>query len=152
MGDFRVERLSLHRIPVAFPLIRQVAPGLDLRRWAQFARQLARGRAESRGGVLVVSRVTAPYPCGLVCFRRDEDLAHTAVLTAEYLVALDIVDPGGAVGALVDGLEDVARELGCGAVRSLMHGASTPAARELLAAGHASHGALMLKVLPDAKA
>jgi hypothetical protein len=149
MANFLVEQLSADRIPLAFPLIRQVAPSLDLPRWARFARQLVRSRAGAKGGILVVRRPAMPYPCGMVCYRRDDDPAHTAVLTAEYLVAMDIVDPSGALDALVDRLEEMARELGCGAVRSLMHAGSPQATSELLAAGHARGGTLMLKVLQD---
>lgn len=147
MADFIVERLVVDRIPLAYPLIRQVAPGMDLRRWARFAKATASDREAANAGILVARRPQHSYPCGMVCYRRDNDPTHGAVLTAEYLVALDIVDPSGAVDALMARLEQVARDLGCGAVRALVLGASPAATEELLAAGHCRQGTMLMKVL-----
>lgn len=155
MPDFVVERLTVDRISLAYPLIREVAPSLDLQRWTRFARRAADPRRAPQGGILVVRRPPRPYPCGLVCYRRDADLEHNAVLTAEYFVAMDVLDPAAALEALVAELESEARRLGCHAVRSILQGASPRVAAELLAANHQPDGRMLVKVLggqaPSAK-
>lgn len=148
MPDFVVEGLTDDRIALAFPLIRHVAPHLDLRRWTSFARRVVRARSDPpRNGILVVRREARPHPCGLVCFRREDDLTLGSVLTAEYYVAMDLLDPAGAVEALVAELEATARRMGCGAIRSLLTGPAKSVATRLLAADHRHGGSQLVKLL-----
>ena len=145
MADFLVERLSTDRIPLAYPLIREVAPTLDLQRWTRFARRATDPRREPGRGILVVRRPPRPFPCGLVCYRRDHDLAHGSVLTAEHFVAVDLLDPLSALEALVAELEGMARQLGCHAIRSLLQSTAPEVMSELLAAGHHHGGNHLMK-------
>lgn len=147
MPDFVVEGLTADQIPQAYPLIRQVAPTLDLRRWTRFARRAADPKHAPQGGILVVRRPPQPYPCGLVCYRKDQDLEHKSVLTAEYFVAMDLLDSASALEALVTELEAAARRLDCHAVRSILQGTSPVVAAELQAANHHPGGSMLLKVL-----
>ena len=147
MADFVVERLTAEGVAMAYPLIRQVAPALDLRRWTRFARRATDSKRAPHSGILVVRRPPRPYPCGMVCYRQDEDLEHKSVLTAEYFVAMDMLDSAAALEALVAELEAAARRLGCQAVRSLLQGSTPGAVAELLAADHQPEGNLLLKIL-----
>lgn len=158
MSDFIVERLTANRIALAYPLIREVAPSLDLTRWTRFATRISSARRAGQGGILVVRRPQRPYPCGLVCYRRDEDLQHAAVLTAEYFVSMDVLDNAAALEALVQALEQEALRLGCAALRSIVQGPSPQVTHGLLAAQHQPDGSLLKKVLerpvvatPDAR-
>ncbi len=147
MQDFVVEELTSDRISLAYPLIRQVAPALDLQQWTRFAKRTADARRPQSSGILVVRRPPRPFPCGMVCYRRDYDPAHQAVLTAEYFVAMDMLDSAGALDALALELEAAARRLGCNAIRSLLQGADPGVVHGLRAAHHVPEGNVMVKVL-----
>ena len=147
MPDFVVEELTADNIALAYPLIRQVAPALDLRHWTRFARQTAEAKRPRASGILVVRRPPRPFPCGMVCYRRDRDPAYHDVLTAEYFVAMDLLDSAGALEALVAELDKAARRLGCGAIRSLLQGADPGVTAGLRAADHVPEGKLLVKVL-----
>ncbi len=147
MPEFVVERLSPDRISLAFPLIREMAPTLDVRRWTHFARRIADPRRAGKQGVLVVTRRARPWPCGLVCYRLDHDFTHTSILNAEYFVALDLLDQAAALTALIGELEALGRRMGCGAIRSLPHPDSADVLSGLLSAGHQYRGSVLVKVL-----
>jgi hypothetical protein len=147
MADFIVERLSVDKIPLAFPLIREVAPTLDLRQWTRFARRAADPRRAAAGGIFTVRRGARAFPCGLVCFSRDRGLADTSVLTAEYFVAMDLLHSSEVLKALADALEAEARRLGCSVLRSLLPETAVHAAPDLLATGHRLEGSVYVKDL-----
>lgn len=148
MPDFVVERLCADRIALAYPLIREVAPALDLQRWMRFARRAAEPRQGQKQGILVVSRAGyRAFPCGLVCYRREEDLASGPLLTADYFITMDLLDSEAALDALVKELEATARRMDCRAIRSLVNGASPDVLSKLLSAGHRPRGSTLLKVL-----
>ena len=91
-------------------------------------------------------------PCGLFIWRRDEDLQHGAVLAAEPLVAVDLLDPEPVRTALVQELEALAQRLACGGIRTMVIRPEAPITARLLAAGHANEGAAMWKPLETAPA
>lgn len=149
----RCEELSPASAATAFPLLREAIPGLTLSSWLRFARRLSAPRRSLQAGIVVVRRAPRPMPCGLFIWRRDDDLEHGAVLVAEHLVAIDLLDPAPVMAALVRELEALAKRLGCGGIRTMMIQPDAPIAAQLLAAGHAKDGAAMWKpmaVLPDA--
>jgi len=79
-------------------------------------------------------------------------LAHGAVLVAEHLVAIDLIDPDPVIAALVAELERLAQRLGCGGVRTMVIRPDAPIATRLLAAGHESKGAAMWKLVDGSPA
>jgi hypothetical protein len=111
-----VERPGREGLRVAYPLIRLVEPEVDLRSWLSFAAPLVRGRG-TRHGVVTVRYSDQAHPCGICCFRRDRSLRHGEVLTADPLVALDLLDPVPLLSALLGELEVLAGRLGCRAIR-----------------------------------
>lgn len=128
-----------------FPLLREAIPGLELQAWLRFARRATAPRRAGQSGIIVVRRAPRPMPCGLFIWRRDDDLEHGAVLVAEHLVAVDLLDPDPVMAALVRELEALAQRLGCGGIRTMVIRPDAPIAARLLAAGHASEGAAMWK-------
>ena len=139
------EDLPPDQAGTVFPLLREAIPGLQLPAWMRFARRVTAPRRAGQSGIMVVRRAPRPMPCGLFLWRRDEDLAHGAVLVAEHLVAIDLLDPEPVMATLVAELERLAQRLGCGGIRTMVIRPDAPIATSLLAAGHASEGAAMWK-------
>jgi hypothetical protein len=144
------EDLSPDQAGTVFPLLREAIPGLSLPAWLRFARRVAGARRTGQSGIMVVRRAPRPMPCGLFIWRRDEDLEHGAVLVAEHLVAIDLLDHGPVMAALVMELEKLAQRLSCGGIRTMVIRPDAPIAARLLAAGHAKEGAAMWKPLDGA--
>jgi hypothetical protein len=149
MADFIIDLLTRDQIRSVFPLIREAVATIDLSTWLRFARQLTGPRRAGQCGIVTARREGRAFPCGLFCYRVEDDLKLGKVLTADHFVAVDLLDPGAVLGALVKELDVLAERLGCQAVRSLVHGGAPIVAGGLFAAGHRPEGASpLLKKLP----
>ena len=144
MADLIIDLLSKDQIRSVYPLIREAVATIDLASWLRFARQFTGSRRRGHCGIVTVRREARTFPCGLFCYRVDDDLNLGKVLTADHFVAVDVLDPGGVLAALVEELDVLAKRLGCQAVRSLVHGGAPAVAGGLYAAGHRPEGAVPL--------
>jgi hypothetical protein len=144
MADFSIEMLSRDRIRAVYPLVREAVATLDLTTWLRFARQLTSTRRAGQCGIVAVRREGRAYPCGLFCYRVEDDLKLGRVLIADHFVAVDLLDPAAVLVALVEELDGLAKRLGCLAVRSLVHGGARDLELGLHAAGHRPDGAALL--------
>jgi hypothetical protein len=148
MADFIIEVLSREQIRSVYPLVREAFPTLDLSAWLRFARQLTGPRRGGPCGIVAARREGRAFPCGLFCYRVDDDLKLGKVLVADHFVAVDLLDPAAVLVALVEELDNLAKRQGCQAVRSLVHGGAPEVEGGLYAAGHQPEGAsLLLKKL-----
>ncbi len=144
------ERLFPQQARLAYPLMREVVPGLTLTTWLRYARRMTgRGDPPDRG-ILTVRRAASPILCGAVCYRRDYDPALGAILTAEHFVAVDLLHPGAVLDALEMGLQEVAVSLRCAAMRSMVDMPCT--SRDLRASGHRQTGEILLRSLAEPSA
>ena len=150
MAEFIIESLAADQIRAVYPLVREAFPPLDLASWLRFARQLTGPRRKGQSGIMAARREARVFPCGLFCYRVEEDLERGRVLVAEHFVALDLLEPQAVLNALVAELEALGTRLGCTAVRSLVHRPEQQIAGGLSAAGHARDGELLVKDLPHA--
>jgi hypothetical protein len=150
MADFVIGVLSREQIHAVYPLIREAVPTLDLSTWLRFARQLTGPRRAGQCGIVVARRQGRAYPCGLFCYQVANDLSLGKVLIADHFVAVDLLDPGAVLTALVEELDALAKRLGCQAVRSLVHSGAPDVAGGLYAAGHRPEASLLLKTLLEA--
>jgi hypothetical protein len=147
MADFIIDVLSRDQIRSVYPLVREAFPTLDLAAWLRFARQLTGPRRGGQCGIVAARREGRAFPCGLFCYRVEDDLKLGKVLIADHFVAVDLLDPASVLAALVEELDVLAKRQGCRAVRSLVHGAPDVEGG-LVAAGHLPEGAsLLLKKL-----
>lgn len=144
MADFSIDLLSRNQIRSVYPLIREAVPTIDLPAWLRFARQLTGPRRAGQCGIIAAWREGRIFPSGLFCYRVEDDLKLGKVLTADHFVAVDLLDPGAVLAALVEELDILAKRLGCQAVRSLVHGGAPAVAGGLHAAGHRPEGASLL--------
>jgi len=151
MAGFIIEVLSRDQIRSVYPLIRQVVPTTDLPTWLRFARQLTGPRRGAESRIVTARRVGRDFPCVLFCYRVENDLKLGKVLIANHFVAIDLLDAGAVLAALVQELDMLATRLGCLAVRSLVHDGTSDVENGLYAAGHRPEGAtLLLKNLLEA--
>jgi hypothetical protein len=148
MAEFIIEVLSRDQIRAVYPLVREAVPTLDLSTWLRFARQLTGPRRAGQCGIVAARREGRAFPCGLFCYRVEDDLKLGKVLIADHFVAVDLLDPAAVLTALVEELDSLGKRLGCVAVRSLVHGGVPDVEDGLYAAGHRPDGAsLLLKKL-----
>lgn len=143
MPELVVEPLPLPQARLAYPLMRQVMPGLTLDGWLRFARHAARTSCRAPSGILVARRSGSPHFCGAVCFRRSRDPNLGAVLTAEHLVALDLLCPQAIVAALVGALDGIAGTLSCQVIRLIVLAGQPGLDRTLEAYGHRPAGLIL---------
>jgi hypothetical protein len=135
MHKFHVHPLSGDDARSAYPLIREVEPELDLDSWLAFVRRVTRPGAD-RMGIIVATRAGQRFPSGLFCYRCHDDLALGTVVTADYFVAVDILDPTPVVGAMVSELEVLGERLKCDAVCSIVHNRAETFGHCLRTSGH----------------
>ncbi len=109
--------LAPERVAASFPLVRLLAPELDLGLWQRFARDFARGAPRRERGILCAVG-EGGHACGLAIYRVLLDLRHGRVLSADHVIVLDIVDPRPVAMALVNALEGLSEALGCAALRT----------------------------------
>lgn len=143
MPELVVEPLSLPQARLVFPLMRQVMPTLTLDGWLRFAGRVVRTSCRARSGILVARRSGSPHFCGAVCFRHDHDPHLGAVLTAEHLVALDLLHPQAIAAALIAALDGVAATLSCQVVRLIVLTGQPGVDRMLERCGHWSVGLIL---------
>lgn len=148
MDDLIVERLPPQDIRLVFPLVREAEPAVRLAEWLRYAGKRLGAQATPANGIMVVRRAGQRFPCGLFCYHRERDLAHGSVLTAEYVIAVDVLDPAPVLAALIRAMEVLAKELGCPVVRVVVHNRLTEVTSGLLAAGHVQEGTTLYKRLP----
>ncbi|WP_149536236.1 hypothetical protein [Siccirubricoccus phaeus] len=135
----------------AYPLVRAVAPRVSLADWLRFARRAAgRGRA-NREGVTTVRHIGRPFPSGLCCWRQDHDLEEGRVLTAEHIIAMDLLDAAPVIDALTAELERIAARLQCRSVRSVLYPDATMLADRLRLGGHKPAATLLAKPVGGAE-
>jgi hypothetical protein len=120
--DIITEAVAREQIRSVYPLIREAVPSIDLASWVRFAQQLTAPRRAAQCGIIVARRGGRAFPCGLFCYRVEADLRLGKVLIAEHFVAIDLLDPGAVLTALVEELDALAKRLECRAVRSVVHG------------------------------
>jgi hypothetical protein len=146
MRSFVAIPLTPADIDAAFPLIQNLWPDHSLSEWRVFA-NLRLGPGE--GGILGL-RGESGHLNGLAIWRRASDLDHGLVLIVDYLVALDLMEPEKVAGALVDGLESLAKGCGARAVQVTLPPTETILLRPFLAAGHHLEGVKLCKAISQA--
>ncbi len=94
---------------------------------------------------MVVVRSPRPMPCGLFVYRKEQELGHGEVLIAEHFVAVDLLDAEPVMQTLISELDQLARRLGCSAIRAMVLNPSSQTAAQLATAGHRPAGSALWK-------
>jgi hypothetical protein len=148
MQIFDVHPMTSDEARLAYPLVREAEPAVQLDAWLGFARRTARAAA-GRSGIMVATREGQRFPSGLFCYRCHDDLALGSVMTADYFVAVDILDPTPVVGAMVRELESLGERLKCDAVRSIVHTRAERLSHCLERSGHRLEATNFVKLLAE---
>ena len=147
--------IDARQIDQAFPVVQSCVPGLDIARWRRFAAELVgSGAAARRRGGIVTAQLGRGYIHGLFCYMVVPSLCHGRVLQVENFVALDMFDPAATADRLMAAMEELARELGCGAIHVMMRdrrqGGRLQVLERFQETGHETEGLHLCKPLRGA--
>ncbi len=121
MTDFVIERLTPSQTHLVYPIVREAFPGITLQARQRFVRRATARRSDVREGVMCARRPSRSSPSGLFCYRHGHDIQHGSLLTADHILAFDLLDSVPVIRALIRPIEALGRQLGCNAIRSVIH-------------------------------
>jgi len=148
VSEFHVNSLQPDETRLVYPLVREAEPAVDLAAWLAYAKRAVRTGPGGRTGIMVATRSAQRFPSGLFCYRCHDDLALGHVVTADYFVAVDILDPRPVVTVMVGALESLGQQLHCQAVRSVVRSRADMLTGCLERAGHHLEATNFVKRLP----
>ena len=115
MGSrFEIVGLAGEHVARALPVIQATWPNIDLPSWERFVGGFA--DSEQRPAGLLALHDGAGTLCGVLAWRRDQDLRGRATLAVPLFTAVDLANSPYTVRALLDAAEALACELTCGHV------------------------------------
>jgi hypothetical protein len=141
--------LSPDQVALAFPLVRAAVPLVDLRAWQGFIRATTDAPGPATVGALGL-RHEGGYICGLIVYRKQQDLRHGMTLVVDLFVALDLVSEAPAANALFHAAEAKARELGCTAVQIRLNAGWQSLAEHARSHGYGTEAQILAKPLEAA--
>ena len=149
----RVQLLTEAKVAQVYPLIQLLQPKLSLEAWHRFTVEHLGGGDIGERGILTVEDDRG-YICAMLSYAIDPDLSHGRAMLAKDLIAVTPLDKSrrAAISALIQAIEELAREKRCLAVHTrLSHCA--PEAQEdavcvsLFDRGHAVDHVVLCKTL-----
>lgn len=151
MPELIIEPLRPDQIRLLYPLLREQETSVELDAWISFARRVISNPKRMSEGIIVASWAPRKFPCGMVCYRRDNDMELGAVLTAEHFIAVDLLNSSRVLTAMAVELDRIAADLGCAAVRSIIHSEDGELIGRLTDAGHRPQALAFFKKLKNAE-
>jgi hypothetical protein len=116
---FAIVELKGEQVARALPVVQATWPGVDLPAWQQFV--LAFDTADRSVSGMVALHDAAGTVCGVLAYRRDQDLRGRATLAVPLFTAIDLANAPRTVRALLDAAEVLASGLGCAQVEIRLH-------------------------------
>jgi hypothetical protein len=119
MGSrFAIVGLAGEQVARALPVIQATWPGIDLPAWERFVLSFGDAAASGSGPAagMVALHDGGGTVCGVLAYRRDQDLRGRATLAVPLFTAIDLANSPRTVRALLDAAEALASELRCGQV------------------------------------
>jgi hypothetical protein len=102
--------LDEEQLVQVFPLVRSVAPDLELAAWQGFARRYI---GESSAGGIVGIRDERGYFHGLFGYRVRAGLSGGKTLEVDWATAMELLDRTGPAPMLIEAIEAIAARLDC---------------------------------------
>jgi hypothetical protein len=116
MKEFVIQALAQSKIAEAYIFAHLANPGLGMRAWQQYASQIIKGR-KAKTGILVIQRVARTHICGIASYRTEIELTVGRILHVTHLAAIDMLDQGPVLSALLDRLTHLAQRSHCRSIR-----------------------------------
>lgn len=110
MPEYTVVDLSPDRLESGYPIVRLIAPEIDLRHWLSYARGVRRG-----GGVLGLA-AAGDMLLGVAAYQRHQSLRGGRGLFIDLFAVFELARCGAGRAVLLDALEERAEALGCSAL------------------------------------
>jgi len=115
---YRVAPIGVSQIDQAYPLARPLAPSLDLEAWRALCRKATDRRSPGADGDrIIVATNPLGYVQGLCVASVKESPAEGRVLDVPIFAVASAADEAGVVCDLLQYLQDLGRNGGCGSVR-----------------------------------
>lgn len=111
MLQFEVEELDRRDLPLAWPLVRAVAPELGLDNWKAFGQSLL----ERGGGVIAVSAEESGY-LGVATYEPTDKRHFGKVLQVDVFTTFELTRRAPVRHVLCEAVDRMAPRLGCAAV------------------------------------
>ena len=116
---YHLRTLSQETAPLAYPLIQAAWPEVSLDAWIDYTKQVNRTRADATPSAGIVAAENGRgYIHGLFSYSVQPVLNHQSVLAVDNFIALDTGDRAAAIRSLIDGMENLARNLDCSAIHT----------------------------------
>ena len=137
---FQVSALSIEQVPLTYPLIQAIWPGIALPAWEEYAAHLL---AEDNDNGAICLWDNAGCVCGLAAYRPDRDLLVGPVLATHLFAVVDLANSLRTVRALLDAVDTRAYELGCTNLHLRLHSGQSMLASRLNTLGLAFEAGLL---------
>jgi hypothetical protein len=125
----------------AYPLVRNIAPGITLDRWNRFARPLIASRSTAWPRGLMTIQNTTGYILGLFGFEVRDDLNDGRTLHLDNIITANIPGRDKLWSAVMDAAEHLAKVNGCRAIRAGLVGELDPSDKDRAWLIHSLEGA-----------
>lgn len=109
---FSIRPVTADLVEQAFPVVQAAAPDVTLEQW----RAYAVGSAGEGASGLTGAFNEQDYIVGLFAYQREPHLQHGRILRICHLAAVDLVDAEPVLLALLQAIDDLAKQRGCGAI------------------------------------
>lgn len=110
-----IQPLGRARAAQAYPLARSALPDLTLENWIRYVAATASGKGGRARGVLTAETARG-HIYGLLCYRVERDPRHRRCLAIDPFVAFEIGRRPAVTEALLQAVDELARQHRCGAV------------------------------------
>ncbi len=114
--------LDRRTIDKAYPLVRDVIPGLTVNRWVKFSRPYLAHRSLDRARGVMTIQNAAGYILALFVFEVRDDLYESRILYLDYIMIANVPGRRRIRDSAIGAAENLARLNGCRAIRAELGG------------------------------
>lgn len=148
---YAIRSLSLDRVSQAFPLIHAAEIDLSLGQWVRYAKDHLQGTHSHGDGCRGIVTIESDdgYIHGLFLYTVDYDLKLGRSLRCEHVIALDLFHGETVAALILDAIQALAKEHGCGAISVSVQFKNGPFQTLLEHAGHSKDLIVFRKPVED---
>jgi hypothetical protein len=114
--------LDRRTIDKAYPLVRDIIPGVTVSRWAKFSRAYLAHRSPDRPRGVMTIQNAAGYILALFVFEVRDDLYESRILYLDHIMIPNVPGRRTIWASAIDAAENLAKLNGCRAIRAELGG------------------------------